>query len=170
MENNKTSCPEDVCEKIFRAVTFGPAFTTIRRLSSRQPTPSPLKHADAANPCVHTPTISKEGAQVPIKFDYTTRLTTPPTEKQKPTTTQNGATQTNGQVPPKRSTDMVHQPQNNPKHKAEASDGHIQVEYERHTANKEEGKKPTQHHDDFSEFIHKIRERIMLNDEDHGED
>ncbi|XVF32638.1 hypothetical protein REPUB_Repub17cG0099600 [Reevesia pubescens] len=176
MEKNQTSCPKAVCEKIFRTFTFGPAFSTIRRISSRQKTSSsPAKHA--RNPSLPNsdpprrpldiktkmtssqgpkPT-SKEGSEVPIKFDYTTQLPTSPTVKPKPIT----------------STDMVqsgkpivgvagngqHAQNYKSKPKAEKSNGQMQVQIE-----------GTQHYDDtFSAFIYQTRKRIMSPDEDYGE-
>ncbi|XWS31621.1 hypothetical protein CRYUN_Cryun23aG0092100 [Craigia yunnanensis] len=205
MEKNQTSCPRLLCEKIYRAITLGPAFSTIHRISIRKQTLSPAKHArNPSLPKSDTPMIKtkltspqrpkptgKEGSEVPIKFDYTTRLPTPPTEKPKPITALNGSTQTNGQVPlacmaqqakaPKLSTDMVQsgkpivpgngqQAQNKSKPKTEKSNGQIQVQIERHQANKEEGRKPTQHYDDtFSAYIYQTKKRIMSNDQDYGE-
>ena len=211
MEKNQTSYPKAVCEKIFRAITFGPAFSTIRRISSRRQTPSPAKYAGNPSLPNSDPPIrpldiktkltspqrpkptSEDGSVVPIKFDYTTRFPNPPTEKPKPTAL-NSSTQNNGQLPlawmaqqtkpPKPSKDMVQsgkpivsgngqQAQNKSKRtkpKAEKSNGQIQVQIERHQANKEEGKKPTQHYDDtFSAYIYQTKERIMSHDQDYGE-
>ncbi|XWS46775.1 hypothetical protein CRYUN_Cryun14cG0097100 [Craigia yunnanensis] len=189
MEKNQTNCPKAVCEKIFRAITFGPAFSTIRRISSRQQTPSPTKYArnpslpnsdppirpldiktKQTSPQRPKPT-SEDGSEVLIKFDYTTRFPSPPTEKPKPTAL-NGSTQNNGQVP-LAWTDMVQSgkpivPGNG--QQAEKSSGQIQVQIERHQANKEEGKKPTQHYEDtFSAYIYQTKKRIMSHDQDSGE-
>lgn len=73
MEKNQSSCPKVVFEKIFRAITLGPAFTTIRRISNRRQTAPSLPHPPKPS--------SKQGSEVPIKFDYTTA---PPTQKPKP--------------------------------------------------------------------------------------
>ncbi|KAL4385195.1 hypothetical protein GQ457_15G022440 [Hibiscus cannabinus] len=62
MEKNQTSCPKVVCEKIFRAITSAPAFTTIRRISNRQQTPSSAAAKHTRNP----------PSEVPINFDYAT--------------------------------------------------------------------------------------------------
>ncbi|WRX07725.1 hypothetical protein QQP08_000212 [Theobroma cacao] len=135
MEKNQTTCPKAVCEKIFKAITFAPAFSTIRRISSRRHTPSPVKHPrnpslpnsdppirpldikpKLTSPQRPKPT-SAEGSEVPINFDYTTRSPTPPTESPKPIALNGSIQNINGQVPhactaqqakaPKPSTDMV---------------------------------------------------------------
>ncbi|XVF21828.1 hypothetical protein REPUB_Repub12eG0123400 [Reevesia pubescens] len=201
MEKNQTSCPKAVCQKIFRAITFSPAFSTIRRISS--PAKSygnpPLPNSDSPRRSLDIKTKltspqrskprGKEGSEVPIKFDYTTRLPTPPIEKPKPIITLNGSNQTNGQVPPAwmaqqakaLSTDMVQsgkpivssngqQADNKSKPKADMSNRKIQVQIERHQANKEESKKPIQHYDDtFSAYINQTKKRIMSHYQDNGE-
>ncbi|KAB2069140.1 hypothetical protein ERO13_A08G070100v2 [Gossypium hirsutum] len=89
MEKNQSSCPKVVFEKIFRSITLGPAFTTIRRISNRQQTPS----STARNSPQPPKPSSKQGSEVPIKFDYTTA---PPTEKPKPVVSAGNAHQLGG--------------------------------------------------------------------------
>ncbi|XVE77738.1 hypothetical protein DITRI_Ditri13aG0086700 [Diplodiscus trichospermus] len=205
MEKNQTTYPKAVCEKIFRAITFVPAFTTIRRISNRQQTPSsPAKYA--RNPSLPTsdhpttapldvktkltspqrpkPPASKEGSEVPINFDYTTRLPAPPTDQKPKPTALNGSTQSNigQQLPlaqmaqhpktPKPSTDMVRsgkpivsgngqQAPNKSKPLAEKSNGPIE-----HQANKEGAKKPTPHYDErFSRYIDQTKKKMSHDQE-----
>lgn len=171
-QKNRSSCPKAVCEKIFKAITFGPAaFTTIRRISTRQqqtpskyaPNPS-LPNSDP--PPIKTKTTSKEsGSEIPIRFDYT--ATRP---KPKPTALNGTFTQNNSQVPldrmaqqaktTKPCSDMVQQAQIKSNPKAEKSNVEIiQVQTERHQA------KPTKSYDDrFSAYIIQTRKRIMSHD------
>ncbi|GMJ01119.1 hypothetical protein HRI_003781100 [Hibiscus trionum] len=152
MEKNQTSCPKVVCEKIFRAITLAPAFTTIRRISNRRQTPSSAAAKHTRNP----------PSEVPIKFDYATA---------------NGSTSTytNGTqaVPlmaqqaktPKPSTDMAQSWKGNPI----VSDNGQQagIKLKQHQGKKvEAGRKPTQQHYDakFDAFIHQTREKIISDD------
>ncbi|KAF9665882.1 hypothetical protein SADUNF_Sadunf16G0171100 [Salix dunnii] len=51
MEGNSSSCPKDMCEKIYRAVTVSPAFQAIRRVSTRPQDPSPARPSpDSSQP------------------------------------------------------------------------------------------------------------------------
>ncbi|GMI73840.1 hypothetical protein HRI_001053300 [Hibiscus trionum] len=162
MEKNQTSCPRLVCEKIFRAITLSPAFTTIRRVSNRQQTPSSAAAKHTRNP----------PSEVPIKFDYSTgRLPNPsPTEKPKPKTISlNGSTYTNGTA----SVPLVAQQAKTPK---PIVPGYVQPagssKLKQHQGKKEEAcKKPTQQHYDakFDAFIYQTREKLRSDDhQDNG--
>ncbi|KAK8481164.1 hypothetical protein V6N13_079506 [Hibiscus sabdariffa] len=155
MEKNQTSCPKLVCEKIFRAITFTPAFTTIRRISNRQQTPSSAAVKHTRNP----------PSEVPIKFDYTTgRLPKPKT------TSPNGSTYTNGsQAVPLMAQQAKTQKPIVSGNGQQAGSNRLK----QHQAKKEEAcRKPTQqqHYDArFDAFIYQTREKLMSDDhQDNG--
>ncbi|KAG5254047.1 E3 ubiquitin-protein ligase [Salix suchowensis] len=100
--NSSSSCPKDMCEKIYKAVTVSPAFQAIRRVSSRpqdpsparpspdssQPPPrskkiidiqsqtySPQKHRKSAEGAKSHDTLRNRGAaeMVPVNFDFSSQ-------------------------------------------------------------------------------------------------
>ncbi|KAB5520643.1 hypothetical protein DKX38_024962 [Salix brachista] len=93
--NSSSSCPKDICEKIYKAVTVSPAFQAIRRVSSRpqdpsparpspdssQPPPrskkiySPEKHRKSAEGAKSHDTLRNRGAaeMVPVNFDFSSQ-------------------------------------------------------------------------------------------------
>ncbi|XVF72483.1 hypothetical protein PTKIN_Ptkin12aG0124700 [Pterospermum kingtungense] len=155
-KNHQTSsCPKAVCEKIFRAITFGP----IRRISSHQQTPSPVKYVpnptvpNADPPIIKTkltspvqplkPT-SKEGSEIPIKFDYTS------TRRSNPQPTGHLVQSAGMRIVPGKSKPNY----------AERSGGKSQ----------DQGKRAKQQYGDtFSEYINRTRKRIMSHDQDNVE-
>ncbi|KAL4360585.1 hypothetical protein GQ457_04G028390 [Hibiscus cannabinus] len=79
MEMNQRRSPKGVCEKIFRAMALGPAFTTIHRsITSPPPQQTSLKHPPLPNslmlasPHFPEPAAADQGAPIPVRFDYTT--------------------------------------------------------------------------------------------------
>lgn len=169
------SSPEGVCEKLFRAITLGPAFLTTHRIIAPQqqttisharapPLQNPAK-TQMASPQHPKPTTTEEAAAIPIKFDYTSA------EKPKPIATSlNASTRLS---PPGRMGQQVEtrKPSTHngeqPRNKFKPNWSPIQIRDEQHRTTKvEEAKKPTKNYKTFDEFIEQTKKKLFVDDEE----